>query len=143
MKNWLELGMTESLINRLSTLRQIKVRSLSAVRKYHDVGTDPVAAGRELAVDEVVEGNIQKEGDKLRVTVRLVNVADGTSQWAEKFDEKFTEIFSVQDSISEQVAAVLVVKLTNEEKRRLSKQYTENAEAYQLYLKGYYFWNKL
>jgi tetratricopeptide (TPR) repeat protein len=87
-------------------------------------------------------GSVQKSGERIRVTVQLLNVYDGILRWAEKFDEKFTDIFGVEDSISEQVAKALAPKLTGEEKRLLAKRYTENTNAYAAYLKGRYFFEK-
>jgi DNA-binding winged helix-turn-helix (wHTH) protein/TolB-like protein/Tfp pilus assembly protein PilF len=139
---YLEMGMVDVLITKLSNIRQLKVRSISTVRKYADLQQDPVAAGQELQVEAVLDGSIQRVGDRVRVTVRLLNVQDGTSLWADKFDEPFTNIFALQDSISERVAAALPLNLSGEEKARLSRHDTENTEAYQLYVKGRYFWNK-
>jgi TolB-like protein/DNA-binding winged helix-turn-helix (wHTH) protein/Flp pilus assembly protein TadD len=139
----LEMGMADTLIARLSNIRDINVRPVSAVRKYAGLEQDAVAAGREQKVDAVVDGQIQKVGEKIRVTVRLVRVEDGAPLWASRFDEKLTDIFTVQDSISERVAGVLAVKLTGEEKERLTKHYTESAEAHQLYLMGRYHLNRL
>jgi DNA-binding winged helix-turn-helix (wHTH) protein/tetratricopeptide (TPR) repeat protein len=138
---YLGLGMADALITRLSNLRQVPVRPTSSVRKYGGAH-DPVSAGRELGVEWVLDGSVQKAGRRIRVTVQLVNVADGVVLWAEKFDEKFTDIFTVEDSISEQVAKALALKLTGKEKRLLAKRYTENAEAYEAYLKGRYFFEK-
>ena len=76
------------------------------------------------------------------VTVQLVSARDGAPLWSEKFDEQFTNIFAVQDRISEQVARALTLSLSSAEKELLTKRYTENSEAYQLYLKGRFFWNK-
>jgi DNA-binding winged helix-turn-helix (wHTH) protein/TolB-like protein/Tfp pilus assembly protein PilF len=135
----LEIGMAETLITKLSGLRAIIVRPLGLVRKYAVLEQDPVAAGRELGVESVLDSTIQKSGDRIRATVRLVRVADAGQLWADKFDEKFTELFAVQDSISERVAAALAVKLTGEEKGLLAKHYTDNSQAYQLYLKGHYY----
>ncbi|HAF15835.1 MAG TPA: hypothetical protein DCK99_19505 [Blastocatellia bacterium] len=137
---FLELGMADALITKLSNLRQIVVRPTSAVRKYTALEQDPVAAGRELKVASVLEGSVQRLDDRIRVTVQLVSVEDGSPLWAEKFDEKFANIFAVQDSISEKIAERLALKLTGEDMRRLTKRYTDNVEAYQLYLKGRYFW---
>jgi DNA-binding winged helix-turn-helix (wHTH) protein/TolB-like protein len=137
----LELGMADTLITRLSNIRQVIVRPLSAVRRYTGLEQDPVAAGRELKVDAVLDGSLQYVGDRIRVTVRLVKV-DGSQLWSETLDQKLTDILTVQDAISERVAQELAVKLTGEEKLRLAKHYTENFEAYQLYLKGRFFWNK-
>src|SRR5438132_7617185 len=136
---YLEMGMVDVLITKLSKIRQLNVRSISTVRKYADLQQDPVAAGRELQVEAVLDGNIQRVGDRVRVTVRLLNVEDGTSLWADKFDEPFTNIFALQDSISERVAAALPLNLSGEEKARLTRHDTENTEAYYLCLRGRYF----
>jgi tetratricopeptide (TPR) repeat protein len=135
--------MADALITKLSNIRQISVRPTSAVLKFADAGrTDPVAAGRELTVDSVLEGSIQRAGDRVRVTVQLVSVRESRPLWAHSFDERLTDIFAVQDSISAQVAQALTLKLTGEEQRLLAKRYTENVEAYQSYLRGRFFWNK-
>ena len=139
---YLQLGMADVLITRLSNLKQIIVRPTNAVRKYAGLEQDSVAAGRELKVEAVLDGNIQRLGDRVRVTMRLVSVADGAPLWAEKFDEKFTDIFLVQDALSEKLAQALALKLSGEEKRLLTKRETQNTEAFQAYLKGRYFWGK-
>lgn len=138
----LEMGMADTLITRLSNLRQLIVRPTSAVRKYTALDNDELAAGREQRGDAVLAGTIQKASDKIRVTVRLVRVADGALLWADQFDEKFTNLFAVQDSISERVAGALAVRLTGDEREVLTKHYTANTEAYQLYMRGRYFLNK-
>jgi DNA-binding winged helix-turn-helix (wHTH) protein/tetratricopeptide (TPR) repeat protein len=140
--NYLGLGMADALITRLSNLKQVVIRPTSAVLKYADVPQDPVAAGRELKVEAALEGSIQKVGRRIRVTVQLVSVEDGAPLWADQFDEEFTDIFAVEDSISEQVARAMTDRLTGHEKRRLTKHYTENTEAYHLYVKGRYYWTK-
>lgn len=138
---YLGLGMTDALITRLSNVRQVIVRPTSAVRKFQDV-LDPIAAGKELRVESVLDGSIQRSGQRIRVTVQMVSVAAGASLWADKFDEQFTDIFEVEDSISEQVTRALTLKLTHEEKEQLAKHPTKDTEAYQAYLRGRYFWNK-
>ena len=105
----LEMGMADSLITRLNSIGQVIVRQLTAVRRYTNLQQDAVAAGREQQVDAVIDGSIQRSGDRIRVTVRLVRVEDEKQLWADKFDEKFTNIFSVQDSISEQVVRALAL----------------------------------
>jgi tetratricopeptide (TPR) repeat protein len=135
--------MADSLITKLSNVREMVVRSLNSVRKYGGLEQDPLAAGRELQVNSVLEGNVQKSGDRIRVTARLIRVADGSSLWANTFDEKFTDVFSVQDAISQKVADALALRLSGEENKRLTKRYTDNVEAYQLYLTGRYHWNRL
>lgn len=139
----LELGMADTLINKLSNIRQVTVRPLSAVRKYTNLDQDATAAGREQNVDAVLDGNIQRSGEKVRVTVRLVRVADGYEVWSEQFDESFTDIFAVQDSVSRKVTGVLAVALTGEEDKLLTKRQTTNVEAYQLYGLGRYHLTRL
>lgn len=130
----LELGMADALIVKLSGGEGITVRPLSAVRRYGALEQDAVAAGRDLGVQIVLDGSVQISGDRVRVLAKLLSVGDGKQLWAERFDEKFTDIFEVQDSISERVAAALKVRLGGEERKR----YTANVEAYQLYMKGRY-----
>jgi TolB-like protein/Flp pilus assembly protein TadD/class 3 adenylate cyclase len=139
----IELGMADTLIAKLSNSREIIVSSLNAVRKFSGLDQDAVSAGRELHVDSVLEGNVQRAGDRIRVSARLINVANGASLWAGTFDEKFTDVFTLQDAISQKVADALALRLSGEESKRLTKRYTENVEAYQLYLMGRYHWNKL
>jgi len=98
---YLGLGMADALITRLGRTKLLLVRSTGAVQKYTVPGLDPVTAGRDLQVDSVLEGSIQKAGDRLRTTVRLLRVSDGSTLWAATFDERLTDIFSVQDSISQ------------------------------------------
>jgi len=138
----LELGMADTLISKLSHIKQVTVRSLSSVRQYTDLKQDSVAAGREQKVDAVLEGNIQRSDDKVRVTVRLVRGADSEGIWTDQFDARMTDIFAVQDSISERVASALAVELSNEEKSLISKSNANNPEAYRLYLLGRYQLNK-
>ncbi|HEY6803494.1 MAG TPA: protein kinase [Pyrinomonadaceae bacterium] len=139
----LEVGMADTLIAKLSNSRGIIVRPLGSVRKYSELDQDPVAAGCELGVDTLLEGNIQRAGELLRVTVRLIRIPSGESLWAGTFDEKFTSIFTVQDAISQRVAEALAVQLTTGEHKRLTRRDTESPAAYELYLKGRYHWNKI
>jgi tetratricopeptide (TPR) repeat protein len=103
-----------------------------------------MAAGKEQGVDAVVDGNIQIDGDKVRVTARLVRVADGSVLWTDKGEQSGSEggLFALQDAITADLVRSLAVKLTDAERERLTKRYTENAEAYRLYLLGRYFLNK-
>jgi len=137
----LELGMADSLIMKLGSLRQITVRPLSAVRRYTDLEQDAVNAGRELRVESVLEGHIQRLQDRIRVSVSLRRVRDGVQLWADRFDEQWTGIFAAQDVVSQRVASALALALTGEEQRQLTKRYTENPEAYDAYVRGRYFWN--
>jgi TolB-like protein/Flp pilus assembly protein TadD len=139
---YLELGIADALITRLSNISQVVVRPTSSVRKYLNLDQDSAQTGRELRVDHVLDGSIQRAGDRIRVTAQLVSVESGRSLWAGKFDERFTDIFGVEDVISEQVANSLVLKLSGEEKRLIARHYTDDAEAHRLYLRGRYYWNK-
>lgn len=134
------LGLTDALVTKLSRISTVTVRPTSATREYG--AKDPIVAGRELGVDAVVEGNIQHVGERIRVTVQLVDVQDGGVMWAGKFDEKFTDIFSVQDKISEQVAHELVPDLTRDERMLVKKRYATNADAHAAYVRGRVFWNR-
>ena len=133
--------MTDALITRLSDLHKIIVRPIGTVRKYVNYD-DPVAVGRQLAVDSVLEGSIQRSGERTRVTVRLLRVSDGELLWGSEFDEKLTDMFSIEDSISQKVADALTLNLSGEEQRRLARPFTASNDAYQLYMKGRFFWNK-
>ncbi len=140
---YLGMGLTDALITRLGTLHKIIVRPIGSVRRYAQ-SDDPLAAGRQLAVQSVLEGTIQRDlqHDQVRVTVRLLRVADGEVLWANQFDQKFTDMFSVEDSISQQVADKLTINLSGDEQKQLLRPFTGNSDAYQLYLKGRYYWNK-
>jgi DNA-binding winged helix-turn-helix (wHTH) protein/TolB-like protein/Flp pilus assembly protein TadD len=142
---YLSLGLADALITSLSQTRQVIVRQTEAVAKYQNTGKDPLEAGREQGVDAVLEGQVQRIGDRVRVTARLVRTSDGASLWADRFEEKFTNIFAVEDAVAEKVArtTILAMKGTGEAPaERLTKRYTENNEAYEAYLKGRYMWNK-
>lgn len=132
----LEVGMADTLISRLGNNQEIIVSPLSSVRSYGNLEQDAVQAGRELGVDSVLDGSIQRRHDKIRVNVRLIKAADGSLLWSDTFDENFTDIFNVQDAISKKVASALSLRLNIGEQARLEKRYTNNAEAYEFYLRG-------
>jgi TolB-like protein/DNA-binding winged helix-turn-helix (wHTH) protein/Flp pilus assembly protein TadD len=139
---FLELGMADAVITKLSNSVQVSVLPTGSVRKYASPMQDPIAAGKELKVDSVLEGTVQKQNQRIRVTVRLVRVSDRSFVWGETFDEQFADIFSLQDSISGKIAQALAVRLNTPEKEPIAKRYTDNSEAYQLYQAGRYSWNK-
>ena len=143
---YLSLGLADALITSLSQTRQVIVRQTEAVAKYQNTGKDPLEAGREQGVDAVLEGQVQRIGDRVRVSARLVRTSDGTSLWADHFEEKFTNIFAVEDAVAEKVARTTVLAMNGAGEapttERLTKRYTENNEAYEAYLKGRYMWNK-
>ena len=134
----LEFGMAEALISRLSR-GEVIVRPLSAIRRYSSLEQDSLTAGRELGVESILDGTIQTWGNRIRVSARLLRTSDGKQLWAEQFDDTATDIFAVQDAISEKVAAALKIRLGAREK----KHSTKNVEAYQLYMNGGYHLDKL
>jgi tetratricopeptide (TPR) repeat protein len=136
------LGLADALITELGKLRQLVVRPTSAIRRYTEVSQDPVAIGRQQGVEAVLDGNVQRTGERLRVTAQLIRVADGAILWSGRFDQNITDIFAVQDAISGQVACDLVTRLCGAAGAAALKQQAINIEAYQAYLKGRYFWNK-
>jgi TolB-like protein/DNA-binding winged helix-turn-helix (wHTH) protein/Tfp pilus assembly protein PilF len=138
----LGLGMADAVIGKMSKLKQLIVLPTSSVLKYTDRAFDPIATGRTLDVDAVLSGTVQRSGDHLRVAVQLVTVSNGRTVWSEKFDQTFTDIFRIQDAISDSVARSLALNLTTDEQKQLGKHYTTNVAAYDSYLMGLYFWNK-
>jgi len=132
-------AMADTLIIKLSNIKQLKISSTSSVRKFIPPNDDVLAAGRELNVDAVLEANIYRDGDRIRVTLRLVNVKDGASLWTRTLEERVNDPFAVQDRIAEQVAEELAPRLTGEQKSLVLKRYTENAEASRLCMLGRYY----
>jgi tetratricopeptide (TPR) repeat protein len=110
--------------------------------RYEDGAQDSAEAGRALDVDSILDGSIQRAGDRVRVTVRLIHTGSKSQIWAAQFDEKLSDIFTMQDAISAQVAKSLSLNLSEAERQRVRKNYTEDVEAYQAYLKGRYFLNR-
>ena len=139
---YLGLGIADALITRLGGLRQIAVRPTVSVRKYVSAEASLEVIGRELGVESILEGSIRLAGERIRVTVQLIGVRDGSELWAEKFDERFTDVFAVEDRVSERVAEALKIKLSQADKELLRKRYTVNPDAFQSYLKGRYYWNR-
>jgi len=128
----MEFGMADTLISKLSGGYQITVRPLATVRRFASLEQDPVEAGRVLRVDAVLDGGIQMADDRVRISAKLLRVSDGKQLWAGQYDEKSTDIFSLQDSISERVASALQVALGT----RRVRNYTDSLEAYQLFSRG-------
>lgn len=136
------LGMADVLITRLGSLNQIAVRPTGSVFKYIGTEQDSVSVGRELKVEAVLEGGIQKKGERIRVTAKLVRVRDAEILWADTFDGRHNDLFSLQDDMSQQVAVALSLNPGPEHRMLLTKRYTESEEAYRAYMKGRYFLNK-
>jgi TolB-like protein/Tfp pilus assembly protein PilF len=140
---YLGLGLADTLITQIGRIPAILARPPSAVQKYAESrAQDPLVAGRELRVQAILDGTVQREGDKLVLAARLLRVSDGALLWSGRFNEQFTQLFEVQDAISQQVAKALIQNLNAEDKKLLTKHHTDNPEAYRAYLRGRYFWNK-
>jgi DNA-binding winged helix-turn-helix (wHTH) protein/TolB-like protein/Tfp pilus assembly protein PilF len=137
----LEMGMADTLITKLSNIKGIIVRPINTVRKYTDPNHDPLIAGIEQKVDAVLDGSIQKGNERIRVTVKLLDVREGRQIWADSFDEEFKDIISLQDSIARRVIVELAVQLTGKEKESVTKKLTEDPEAYERYMDGRFLWN--
>jgi DNA-binding winged helix-turn-helix (wHTH) protein/tetratricopeptide (TPR) repeat protein len=141
--DYLGLAMADALIARLSRLPDLMVRPTRAVLRYADATCDPLEAGRELSVDAVVDGTIQRHDLRLRVTVQLVPLTATIPAWGETFELPFTDLFAVQDALAERVARSLAVTLGRGEKTLFPRGRGTNIEAYQAYVKGRYFWSRL
>jgi DNA-binding winged helix-turn-helix (wHTH) protein/TolB-like protein/Tfp pilus assembly protein PilF len=134
----LELGMADSLIARLSTARGVVVRPIGAVRRYTAADTDPLRAARELGVGWVLEGSVQQKGQRAHVTARLLEVSSGAAAWSGNFDETFTHVFDVQETISRRVAEVVIPQLAERDRGQMAGAGTGNTDAYRLYLEARY-----
>ena len=134
-------GLTEDIITQLAKINSFKVVSRTSVMQYKKKSKSIREIGKELGADVVLEGSVQQSGDQVRITAQLINTATDEHLWAESYDRSMKDIFTIQTDIANQIANALKTKLTVQEKQRIEKKYTENAEAYQLYLKGRYYWN--
>jgi serine/threonine-protein kinase len=139
---YLSDGITESIINSLSQLPHIRVMARSSVFRYkgRDIGLREI--GRELGVSVVLTGRVLQVGDRLVVGTELVDATDETQLWGKHYNRHLSDIFEVQEEIAHEISEALRLRLTGTEEKRLAKRYTENTEAYKLYLKGLHFFNK-
>jgi len=135
-------GLAEELINTLTKVERLQVASRTASFQFKGKGYDILDLGKKLKVQNVLEGSVRKAGNRLRITAQLVNIASGYHLWSEKYDRDLEDIFSIQDEISLAIVDNLKIKLFGEEKAKLVKHFTDDLEAYNLYLRGRYFWNK-
>jgi serine/threonine protein kinase/Flp pilus assembly protein TadD len=139
---YLSDGLTESIINSLTQLPNLKVIARSSVFRYQGKETDPMTAGKELGVRAVLTGRILQRGDNLVISTELLDVRDNKQLWGDQYTRKVSDLLSVQREIAREITSNLRLQLSGPEQKRLAKHYTENPEAYQLYLRGRYFWNK-
>lgn len=135
----LELGIADTLITRLSHIPGVVVRPIGAVRRYSKLDDDPLAAARDLGVDAVLDGSVQREGSRVRVTVRLLRTSDGRPLWATQLDDSRRDLFAIQDFVADHVARAVVPALSPAAQAQLARQTTDDLEAYELYLKGRYW----
>lgn len=135
-------GMTDEIIAKLSTLKELKVVSRTSVMRYKNTDKSIKEIGQELDVASVLEGSVRKERDDIRITAQLINVKDGFHLWSDIYDRKLERIFDVQIDVAENIVNALKTRLTPEEKKRLSVIPQIKPEAYQAYLKGRFYWNK-
>jgi len=135
-------GITESLIDSLAHLPQLKVKSRNSVFRYKGKEIDIQKLGKELAVDALLTGRIVQHGDAIQVSADLTSVRDNTEIWGEQYQRKASDVLALQQQIASDIAEKLRSKLTGTEKQQVAKQGTQNPEAYQLYVKGRYDWNK-
>ena len=130
------IGIPDAIITRLASVRQLRVRPTSAILRYGEGDADPQVAGKALAVDYLLTGTVQSVGDRLRLSVQLLRVADGAPLWGAHYDLPRQDLLTLQDSIAERVSGTLAVRMSAAEQTRLYRRYTQNAQAYEWYLRG-------
>ncbi len=135
-------GLAEELINSLSHIHELRVAARTSAFAFKGKDLDIREIGKNLNVQAILEGSVRKAGERLRITAQLVNMADGYHLWSEKYDRGMEDIFAVQDEIALEIVSKLKVKLLKGEKTKVLKRHTENKDAYNLFLKGRYFWNR-
>ncbi len=135
-------GLAEELINALTQVQDLKVAARTSSFSFKGKETDIREIGKSLNVASVLEGSVQKAGNRLRITTQLISVSDGYHIWSERFEKTMDDVFVVQDEIVMAVVDRLAVKLQKSEKEKITKRHTQNMKAYNLYLMGRYFWNR-
>jgi TolB-like protein/Tfp pilus assembly protein PilF len=139
---YLSDGVTEGVINGLSQLPRLRVMARSTMFHYKEGANDPRRVGHDLNVAAVLTGTLVQHGDSIRIQTELVNVSNGSQIWGQQYDRKMTDIAAIQEEIAKDISENLRLRLTGEEKSRLNKRAVVNAQAYDFYLKGRYYWNK-
>jgi TolB-like protein/Tfp pilus assembly protein PilF len=135
-------GVQDEILTRLAKIADLKVISRTSTQRFKSSPDNLPQIAKQLGVANILEGSVQKAADQVRVNVQLINAASDAHLWAESFDRKLTDIFAVESDIATTIAETLQAKLTGSEKTAIAKRPTENTEAYELYLKGRFFWNK-
>ena len=139
---WISDGLTESIINNLTQLPNLRVIARSSVFRYKGRENEPLAVGKELGVRAVLTGRLMQRGETMLISAELVDVRDNKQLWGEQYEKQLADMLSVQREIAREITNNLRPALSGTEQLRADKQYTVNAEAYQLYLKGRFYWNK-
>jgi serine/threonine protein kinase/tetratricopeptide (TPR) repeat protein len=139
---YLSDGITESLINSLSTLPHLKVMSRDSAFMYKGKDTDAKTVGQTLGVRAVLKGRVMQRGDDLEISAELVDARDDSHIWGQQYSRKASDIFALQGDLAKEMTSMLRMRLTGEDEKRMMKTYTANPQAYQDYLKGRYWWNK-
>ena len=139
---YLSEGLTESLINNLSQSHNLKVMSRNSVFKYKGQEGNAKTVGRELGVQGVLTGRIVKRGETISISIDLIDARDDTQVWGEQYNRRMADLSTLQEEIASQVSERLQLRLSGEDQKRVTRRYTDNVEAYQLYLKGRFYWNK-
>jgi serine/threonine protein kinase len=135
-------GLSEAILNSLTKIKDFKVVARTSAFSFKGKDADVREIGKQLDVNKLLEGSVQKAGNRLRITAQLINVADGYHLWSERFDRKMDDVFAIQDEISLAIVDNLKLNLLKGEKTKLIKRHTNNPLAYNFYLKGRYFYNK-
>jgi serine/threonine protein kinase/tetratricopeptide (TPR) repeat protein len=135
-------GITEEIINALTRVASLRVASRTSAFAFKGKSQDVRAIGEQMNARAVLEGSVRKSGNRLRITAQLVNTSDGYHMWGERYDREMSDVFAIQDEISRAIVSTLTLKLGGESDAPLVRPQTDNMEAYSLYLKGRYYWNK-
>jgi len=135
-------GITFDIINHLAKITDLKVISRTSVMRYRSTDKPLRQIGEELGVTTIVEGEVQRVGDRVRISAQLVDARSDEHLWAEQYDRELLDVFAIQSNVAQQVAAALKATLTSGEKQRIERRPTDDFEAYNLYLKGRYFWDR-
>src|SRR5262249_7273671 len=135
-------GIQEEILTRLAKIADLKVISRTSTQQLQSKPANLSEIAKQLAVVNIVEGSVQRSANQVRVNAQLIKAATGAHLWADTFDRKLIDIFTVESEIATRIADTLQAKLTSSEKTAIAKRPTANAEAYELYLKGRFFWNK-
>ncbi|MBL8180872.1 MAG: protein kinase [Blastocatellia bacterium] len=141
-ETYLTVGVADAIITRLTNVQRLTVRPTSSITRYSEREINPFRAGEELGVDYVLDGRIRRFGERIRISLQLLDVRKVKTIWAGHFDEHLTDVLELEDAISEQVATALIPHLTGEDREKLSKRGTNDPLAYEAYLRGRFHWNQ-